>query len=66
MSLAKRLKEARQDAGLSQKELADRLNMNLRTYGSYEKKNRPKIWKSPHHANTKSAYLRGFYTVKNN
>jgi len=34
--------------------------------GADEKKNRPKIGKSPHHANTKSAYLRGFYTVKNN
>jgi repressor LexA len=37
MSLAKRLKEARQNAGLSQKELAESLNMNLRTYGSYER-----------------------------
>lgn len=37
MTLADRLKAARTDAGLSQKELAQMLNMNLRTYGSYER-----------------------------
>lgn len=37
MSLAERLKEARNNAGYSQKELAEKLGMNLRTYGSYER-----------------------------
>lgn len=37
MSLAERLKEARNKAGYSQKELAEKLGMNLRTYGSYER-----------------------------
>lgn len=37
MSLAERIKESRIKAGLSQKELAEKLNMNLRTYGSYER-----------------------------
>lgn len=37
MSVADRLKTVRTDAGLSQKELADKLGMPLRTYGSYER-----------------------------
>jgi transcriptional regulator with XRE-family HTH domain len=37
MSLSERLKTARIDAGLSQKELAEKLEMPLRTYGSYER-----------------------------
>lgn len=37
MTLTEKLKEARIKAGLSQKELANILDMNLRTYGSYER-----------------------------
>ncbi len=37
MTLSERLKEARTNAGYSQKELAEKLDMNLRTYGSYER-----------------------------
>jgi repressor LexA len=37
MALADNLKKARQDAGLSQQELADKLDLNVRTYGSYER-----------------------------
>lgn len=37
MTLAERLKNERIKKGLSQKELADLLDMNLRTYGSYER-----------------------------
>ena len=37
MSVADRLKTVRTDAGLSQKELADKLGVPLRTYGSYER-----------------------------
>lgn len=37
MTLAERLKNERNKKGLSQKELADLLDMNLRTYGSYER-----------------------------
>lgn len=35
--LPEKIKEARKKAGLSQKELAEKLDMNLRTYGSYER-----------------------------
>ena len=37
MTFAEKLKEARQKANLSQAELADKLGLNLRTYGSYER-----------------------------
>ena len=37
MTLPEKIKQARKKAGLSQKELAEKLNMNLRTYGSYER-----------------------------
>ncbi|WP_294407853.1 XRE family transcriptional regulator [uncultured Ruminococcus sp.] len=37
MNLPEKIKEARKKAGLSQKELAQKLDMNLRTYGSYER-----------------------------
>lgn len=37
MTLPEKIKEARKKAGLSQKELAEKLDMNLRTYGSYER-----------------------------
>ena len=37
MALADNLKKARQDAGLSQAELAEKLDLNTRTYGSYER-----------------------------
>lgn len=37
MSVSDRLKIVRTDAGLSQKELAEKLGMPLRTYGSYER-----------------------------
>lgn len=37
MTLHEKIKNARKKAGLSQKELAEKLNMNLRTYGSYER-----------------------------
>lgn len=37
MTLYEKLKLERQKAGLSQKQLAEKLNMNLRTYGSYER-----------------------------
>lgn len=37
MNLPEKIKEARKKAGLSQKELAEKLDMNLRTYGSYER-----------------------------
>lgn len=37
MNLPDKIKEARKKAGLSQKELAEKLDMNLRTYGSYER-----------------------------
>jgi len=37
MSLSERLKSERNKRGLSQKELAERLEMNLRTYASYER-----------------------------
>lgn len=37
MSVSERLKTVRTDAGLSQKELAEKLGMPLRTYGSYER-----------------------------
>lgn len=37
MTLAEKLKDSRVKAGLSQKELAKKLDMNLRTYGSYER-----------------------------
>lgn len=37
MTLSERLKEARTNAGYSQKELAEKLDINLRTYGSYER-----------------------------
>lgn len=37
MTFADKLKEARQKANLSQAELAEKLGLNLRTYGSYER-----------------------------
>ena len=37
MTLAERLKNERNKIGLSQKELADKLGMNARTYASYER-----------------------------
>lgn len=37
MELPEKIKEARKKAGLSQKDLAQKLDMNLRTYGSYER-----------------------------
>lgn len=37
MTLAERLKNERKKNGLSQKELADKLDMNARTYASYER-----------------------------
>lgn len=37
MAVSDRLKTVRTDAGLSQKELAEKLNIPLRTYGSYER-----------------------------
>ena len=37
MTLAERLKNERKKSGLSQKELADKLDMNARTYASYER-----------------------------
>ena len=37
MTFADKLKEARQNANLSQAELAEKLGLNLRTYGSYER-----------------------------
>lgn len=37
MPLANNLKKARQEANLSQAELADKLGLNVRTYGSYER-----------------------------
>jgi len=37
MSLSERLKSERNKRGLSQKELAEKLEMNLRTYASYER-----------------------------
>lgn len=37
MTLPEKIKNARKKAGLSQKELAEKLDMNLRTYGSYER-----------------------------
>jgi repressor LexA len=37
MALADNLKKARQKANLSQAEMADKLNLNVRTYGSYER-----------------------------
>lgn len=37
MSLSDNLKKARQAAGLSQAELAERMGLNVRTYGSYER-----------------------------
>lgn len=37
MTFAEKLKKARQRANLSQAELADKLGLNLRTYGSYER-----------------------------
>lgn len=37
MALSDKLKKARLEAGLSQAELADRLGLNVRTYGSYER-----------------------------
>ncbi len=37
MTLAERLKKERNKKGLSQKELADKLDMNARTYASYER-----------------------------
>lgn len=37
MTLAERLKNERIKIGLSQKELADKLGMNARTYASYER-----------------------------
>ena len=37
MTFAEKLKKARQKANLSQAELADKLGLNLRTYGSYER-----------------------------
>ena len=43
MTLSERLKEARTNAGYSQKELAEKLDMNLRTYGSYERGERDRL-----------------------
>ena len=37
MALADNLKKARQEANLSQAEMAEKLNLNTRTYGSYER-----------------------------
>lgn len=37
MALADNLKKARQKANLSQAEMAEKLNLNTRTYGSYER-----------------------------
>lgn len=37
MSFAEKLKEARKKANLSQAELAEKLNLNVRTYASYER-----------------------------
>lgn len=37
MALADNLKKARQKANLSQAEIAEKLNLNVRTYGSYER-----------------------------
>ena len=37
MNLPDKIKEARKKAGLSQKELAEKLDMDLRTYGLYER-----------------------------
>ena len=37
MALADNLKKARQEANLSQTEMAKKLNLNTRTYGSYER-----------------------------
>lgn len=37
MTFAERLQTARVSAGITQKELAEKLDMNLRTYGSYER-----------------------------
>ena len=37
MALADNLKKARQKANLSQSEIAEKLNLNVRTYGSYER-----------------------------
>lgn len=37
MALSENLKKARKDAGLSQNEMAEKLGLNARTYGSYER-----------------------------
>lgn len=37
MALSDKLKKARLDANLSQAEMAEKLNLNVRTYGSYER-----------------------------
>ena len=40
MTFGEKLKKARQEANLSQKEMADKLEINARTYGSYERDER--------------------------
>lgn len=40
MTFGEKLKKARQEANLSQKEMADKLDINARTYGSYERDER--------------------------
>ena len=40
MTFGEKLKKARQQANLSQKEMADKLEINARTYGSYERDER--------------------------
>lgn len=69
MTLSEKLKKARSQAGLSQKELAEKLDMNLRTYGSYERGERDlstaillKICKA---LNISSDYLLGREPPKN-
>lgn len=63
MSLTERIKDSRIKAGLSQKELAEKLDMNLRTYGSYERGERDLstaiLLKICHALNVSSDYLLG-------
>ena len=40
MTFGEKLKKARQKANLSQKEMAEKLEINIRTYGSYERDER--------------------------
>ena len=40
MTMGQKLKEVRIKANLTQKEMADLLNLNIRTYGSYERNER--------------------------